>query len=104
MHSQRAARSFVRGLEIRLKAALIVEYACWSKGLTIFNDRFFKFRDISDSNKKQDDDILFVFNRSHVEQIPHRCTYIKYKETQILLVRLYTRKNASKVSYMRRQF
>jgi hypothetical protein len=39
-----------------------------------------------------------------VEQIPHRCTYIKYKETQILLVRLYTRKNASKVSYMRRQF
>ena len=59
--------------------------------LTVFNYWIFKFGNISDSDQEENSHIFLVFNRSNVEQIPHRCAYNKYKRR--LLIH-YTAKNA----------
>ena len=58
--------------------------------LTVFNYWIFKFGNISDGDQEENSHIFLVFNRSNVEQIPHRCAYNKY--TRRLLIR-YTAKN-----------
>ena len=58
--------------------------------LTVFNYWIFKFGNISDGDQEENSHIFLVFNRSNVEQIPHRCAYNKYKRR--LLIR-YTAKN-----------